>query len=266
MTEPPRAQVLEQRVEDWDWSRRARLRWTVEAPLHHDEALIEINVRPLEAGDLSRAHARIHGDEVHHEDQLTLLACGAEETIDLVAVAEVTVVATKDDDLRLLEVGHAMNPRHLECRRVVQHRDEQREVVRDRLRLDVVTAVDVVVAILDADVAELLPAEVLLELADHAAVVATAALLRHALLFPEVAELVEGLVRRIRGAEPTADFVDLREMARQRHLSGLVVVVDLALALPSRVGPADAPHASVLDRTCHGLTLSRARSVVSRKE
>lgn len=163
-------------------------------------------------------------------------------------------------DLGLAEPGHPGEPRDLEARGNVEHGLEQRHVVRDGLRAEVVFVGDVVVAVLDADVRHPhLPEEGAEVRADDARVVLLAALLAGALLEPVVEELVAGHVRVDLGEAAAADVGGLGLVLGELGLSRAELVEDRALPLAAGVGPADAPLVTMSNGLGHGVAVSFPR-------
>lgn len=163
-------------------------------------------------------------------------------------------------DLGLAEPGHPGEPRDLEARGNVEHGLEQRHVVRDGLRAEVVFVGDVVVAVLDPDVhhphlskerAEVGP--------DDAHVVLRAALVQRALVQPVVEELVAGLVGVDLGQAPAADVGGLGLVLGELDLGRAELVEDRALPPAAGVGPADAPLVAMSNGLGHGVAVSFPR-------
>jgi hypothetical protein len=112
--------------------------------------------------------------------------------------------------------------------------------------------VEVVVAVLDADVLDARGAEVRAQvLADDALVVLLAALAGSALLQPVVEQITAGLLGRRRVADAAPDLLDFDLVPSQLGLGDLVVRVDGALPLAALVEPADAPFVAVLGGLGH---------------
>ncbi len=236
----PRPQDREQRVEDRDVADVARLGGAFEAPLHGDEAALEAHVVPPEPGQLAGAHAGVDRGGVEHEDGLAFVTGGAQEAGDLFIGAKEPEVAVEDPDLRLPDARDLDDPAEVE--RDVEHRDEQGQVVMDRLRVELLLLRHEAVDVLHAEVADRERAERRAKVPpDDALVVLAAALHLRPVRDPVVAQVGERLLRRRRRAQLAVHLLD--ELLVLAQLEGRValVVVELAPALPVLVVPPDAP-------------------------